>query len=169
MAQSVRMQIYQADPSVFDDPNFASLLGETMVINGGTYCRSHLRKECHVCEVSCTHPDDAANEERSRLGLRPVGDPGLDKASEELDIVCKTLVMDFRLQQEIYLKENEGKPGFKEGFKPGLVELAKENEARINATYCFDKCTTCAWKGCQTPMKQPLLRCGGCKIVRYCW
>jgi hypothetical protein len=53
------------------------------------------------------------------LFLSPVGDPGLDAASNELAAIVSGAILDFRMQQETYLIENKGKPGFKENFKPG--------------------------------------------------
>ena len=58
-------------------------LGSQILINGGTYCRAHLRPTCHMCEggVTYTQLHDDANSEREAHGLRPVGDPGLDESS----------------------------------------------------------------------------------------
>ena len=58
------------------------MFADQFVINGCTYCRPHLKISCHLCEVDYGHLNDEADEERARLGLRPVGDPALNCASE---------------------------------------------------------------------------------------
>jgi hypothetical protein len=51
---------------------------DIVILNGGTYCRSHLRVQCHICDVDYEHLMFRANQFRLKQGKRPVGDEHLN-------------------------------------------------------------------------------------------
>ena len=54
---------------------------EFIVLNGGTYCRKHLRVQCHMCEVDYESLMFKSNQLRLKQGKRPVGDAQLNLIS----------------------------------------------------------------------------------------
>ena len=137
---------------------------EMVIINGCTYCRRHLKRSCHLCEVAYTHLNDEADAERRELGLRPVGDPGLDAVSDAFEQEVQGKHMRFRL-----LQEELGSTSFAQIPLHIRNELdADQNE--LNSRYLrLPECTHCAYWKCSNPLPaSPLLKCSSCKLVKYC-
>lgn len=146
-------------------------LGKQILINGGTYCRPHLKSDCHMCEVSYEHLHDEANSAREAHGLRPVGDLGLDASTWSIkDEVLKAqaVVMD----EMAHLKAT-GQYG--PSWRPTPAMRAVEDD--INRRMAEPpRCTACAYYKCtielagdpHTSAGVELLTCTGCGIARYC-
>ena len=141
------------------DPSIMETLSDSIVINGGTYCRKHLRSSCHVCEIEYAHLHDEANQKRIAAGAREVGDKALNAVSVELWAEVNAAKIEFREKQKPYASTGS--------WCPGLLEYAKANEARINAKYAVPpECSQCAYFRCG---KSGMLeRCSRCHIVKYC-
>ena len=139
------------------DGELVKMMYEQISINGGTYCRAHLRISCHICEVNFEHLHDSGNDNREELGLRPVGDAELDKMSEALTMEVSGAHIQLQAEQEPH--KDSG------GWKPGLMERMRKIETDLNAKP-LAQCSQCAYFKCGKT--GDLKRCVNCKIVKYC-
>lgn len=155
------------------DKAMARMFLNTMVINGAQYCRPHLMIACHICEVDNSHVIDENNDEREELGLREVGDAGLNQRAEYWRDFIANEQVEIRLKQDI-LRQQHG-TDFIRTHPEEWQKFAREasaGERQINdrflAEVAKDKVTQCSYWACSNPTVDNLLQCGGCKIVKYC-
>lgn len=141
--------------------NMMQLLYESIVINGGTYCRRHLRIRCHVCDMDYQALHDEANKHRSQYGIRCVGDAGLNALSA---------VIGDKLDASLILE-------LEEGNNDGETAIANYTDITDDLNGVVASCTQCAFYGCpnthhsdpsvDTAMEN-LRACSRCHVVKYC-
>jgi hypothetical protein len=57
----------------------AKSIYKTMLINGVEYCREHLLRRCHICEMDHSSTREEVESERLEMGLRGGGDSTVDR------------------------------------------------------------------------------------------
>jgi len=157
----------------------ARMVYQSMLINGVQYCRRHLGLSCHLCQLEYRHMKEEANDERQRLGLRPAGDPMLNKRGEKWGEYIQGKQMETRFETEMLISKygkDHAKTHPQHWIK--LMSKAKQEECEINDRYLPEVdevkkqgATQCCYWACKTPKgldEHKLLRCKGCRIAKYC-
>jgi hypothetical protein len=154
------------------DKELQKLLASQFTINGCLYCRSHLKASCHICEVDFESSNDDADAERRELGLRPVGDPALNAASDAFaqEVLGKRL--EAQLTMEGLQQRAGGDAEMQQRGFGGITQEMGDKESELNQRFLtLPACSQCAYWKCKTPApaaNDPLLKCGACKVVKYC-
>jgi len=162
-----------------EDPEFARMIYQYIVINGAEYCRPHLMIQCHLCMVDGWPQKEEVDEERQKLGLRPSGDPALNERARKWSDLTTQSRAAMRLQSD-FLVQRFGKNHAKthpEHWQK-FMQDAKANEKEINDEFFQDtpEVSHCCYWACDKQQQQQssdeddqkLLRCTGCGIVKYC-
>lgn len=156
------------------------LMYDDIMINGVPYCRRHLMIKCHLCQVDKGYVHYNTNAERKLLGLRMGGDPGLNSRSERWSDLVDAEKMKGVLQRDnLNLRYGPDHIKTHPQYWVQFMKESKIKEREINDEFLAENddimltkgTSQCCYWACTTPSGRdgnPLLRCTGCKIVRYC-
>jgi len=160
------------------NPSLAKLFYSNFILNGVQYCRPHLMIYCHLCEVNNDIVREQVDEEREDLGLKPGGDPALNRKAEYWANYIQEKQLEGTLKSDI-LRQMYGK-GDKETFDRKWAEYISEEslqEREINERFLADVHATmiegasqCCYYACNNNGNDntKLFRCRGCGIAKYC-
>ena len=162
------------------DNELSRMMYGSMTLNGVQYCRRHLVLSCHLCQTEYTPLKEEADSERLRVGLRPAGDPMLNRRSAQWKEFITDKQMEQTLQRELLIQkygknharthpqhwiELTNKLGKQEKeindrFLPEVDEIKKRGASQC----CYWRCTS------PTGMAElrKLSKCAGCGIAKYC-
>ena len=163
-----------------ENPDLARMLYKSFVLNGVDYRRRHLLIRCHLCADDGNRLKDEADEERSRLGLRPGGDPRLNARAEEWGNLTKDMLFAFDLKRDLIIQKygkNHGQT-HPEHWQKLCRELAVDERAlndrflaETDELFANQGASQCCYWDCKTPDGQEnnkLFKCTGCGIAKYC-
>jgi len=149
------------------------------IINGAQYCRRHLMIYCHVCEVNNDYlagEASEAKEEREVLGLRPAGDPRINRRANKWMHFIKEKQMEQKMEIQLLIRTH-GKDHIKTAPEhwEAIMARGKKQEKEINNKFLAevdqtfeDGAVECCYWACKKPDDEKLLRCAGCGINKYC-
>lgn len=120
------------------DQDMIDMFQANIVINGGNYCRKHLRISCHVCQVTYERLHEEENQNQKSLGLRN-GDDGLDTVSIVLTRDVDSAILDFKNKHQQHRDENGN-----DFFDGELLKNARQNEENINSR-SLAECSQCSY------------------------
>ena len=163
-----------------ESKDFQRLMYGDMMINGVPYCRRHLMIKCHLCQEDKGFLHDETNAERDSLGLRMGGDPELNNRSKRWSDLVDTENITKTLQRDnLILRYGRNHAETHPQYWARLTNEWKIKEREINDEFLAENdvimlnkgASQCCYWACTTPNGHngnPLLRCTGCNIVRYC-
>ena len=162
------------------DKSFQRMMYGAMLINGASYCRRHLMRKCHRCQEDRHYLHEEANEERYDLGLRDAGDRALNERSDRWSDLVDQENMAKTLQRDMLItKYGRNHAQTHPQYWRELTNQWVVREREINDEFLPETrdvlqnkgASQCCYWACATPGgrdNKPLLRCSGCKIVKYC-
>lgn len=175
------------------DQGMARVFYQSFLLNGVQYCRRHLMISCHLCEVDNSNLRQEVDEERENLGLRPGGDPCLNKKAEKWHNFIAAKQIEAKHEVKL-LREKYGENVTQTNPKAWMEfqQSANADERKINDRFLKEVQETmdagasqCCYWACKTPngssdakegnatstattRNTKLLRCAGCGIAKYC-
>jgi hypothetical protein len=162
------------------DKDFRRMMCGDIMINGVPYCRRHLMIKCHLCQEDRDYLHEEANAERDHLGLRMAGDPRLNERSQRWsDRVDEENLLKTLQRDNLIMLYGRNHAQTQPQHWRQLTSAWKVKEREINDAFLAETddimqrkgVSQCCYWACTTPNGsdgQPLLRCSGCKIIKYC-
>lgn len=158
------------------NPQLARMIYGKVVLNGVQYCRPHYMLYCHICEENNLSMKEEVDEEREMLGLRPGGDPRINKKAEEWADFIQEKQLQLRLEVDINRQRygnnllTDAPDVWEEmGRKNSIMEREINDRFLAIVQRTLDEgASECCYWACSTPAAEKLLRCSGCRVAKYC-